>query len=63
MPGSGVRKDNIRALAEQTGAVEFHTSLRSKRPSRMDYRHPNFSEQESYTNPAINPQEVREMRW
>lgn len=28
MPGSGVRADNIIAIAEATGAVEFHTSAR-----------------------------------
>src|SRR5690606_29933543 len=30
MPGSGVRKENIKMLAAQTGCTEFHSSLRSK---------------------------------
>lgn len=44
MPGSGVRPDNMAALAAQTGAVEFHTSLRSLAPSAMEYKHPSFAE-------------------
>jgi copper homeostasis protein len=30
LPGSGVRKDNIKMLAEKTGCIEFHSSLRGK---------------------------------
>jgi copper homeostasis protein len=37
MPGSGVRADNILALAEKTGATEFHTSARTMIPSRMEF--------------------------
>ncbi|MGZ8544317.1 MAG: copper homeostasis protein CutC [Flavisolibacter sp.] len=62
MPGSGVRKENIRELAEKTGAVEFHSSLRGKTESRMTFRHPAFSSEESYTNPYINPGEVKALR-
>jgi copper homeostasis protein len=42
MPGSGVRPDNIAALAQKTGAVEFHASLRTQVPSAMDYLQPAF---------------------
>ena len=63
MPGSGVRKDNIRELAERTGAGEFHSSLREKQKSKMEYMHPNFSTSaESYENPAIEPSEVKALR-
>lgn len=63
MPGSGVRSDNIKMLAEQTGAVEFHSSLRSKMPSKMAFRHPAFAgSEESYFNPAIKPEEVSALR-
>jgi copper homeostasis protein len=63
MPGSGVRKENIRELAEKTGAVEFHSSLRSKSQSKMNFIHPDFAKsEESYTNPAIDPEEVRALR-
>lgn len=61
MPGSGVRKENIRELAEQTGAVEFHSSLRGKIESKMEYKQPNFSA-DDFFNPAIDPHEVKELR-
>ena len=63
MPGSGVRKENIKQLAEQTGAVEFHSSLRSRSASAMDYKHPAFvAGEESYTNHYIDPAEVKAFR-
>lgn len=63
MPGSGVRVDNIRQLAEQTGCTEFHSSLRTKKDSLMEYIHPAFANSsESYSNPAINADEVRLLR-
>lgn len=63
MPGSGVRKENIRSLADQTGCTEFHSSLRGKAKSNMEFIHPAFaSSQESYMNNAIDPEEVRELR-
>ncbi|MGZ3939108.1 MAG: copper homeostasis protein CutC, partial [Flavisolibacter sp.] len=63
MPGSGVRKDNIKELAEKTKAKEFHSSLRGKQKTKMDYIHPNFSNSpESYENPAIEASEVKALR-
>ena len=63
MPGSGVRTENIRELAEKTGAVEFHSSLRGKSKSEMAFIHPAFSNSmESYSNPAIDAASVRELR-
>lgn len=38
MPGSGVRADNIKAIAEKTGATEFHTSARTTFASKMKYQ-------------------------
>ena len=35
MPGSGVRSDNIAMLAENTGAVEFHSSARKNTATKM----------------------------
>ena len=58
MPGSGVRPDNIRTLAEQTGATEFHSSLRSTLESSMEFRHASFSGEESYRNPNIDSSAV-----
>lgn len=63
MPGSGVRKENISQLAEQTGCVEFHSSLRGKASSKMDFIHPAFAgSDEDYMNNAINPQDVIDFR-
>jgi copper homeostasis protein len=63
MPGSGVRPDNIKMLAEKTGCVEFHSSLRGKTQSQMAFIHPAFKDSaESYTNNAIDPEEVRQLR-
>jgi len=63
MPGSGVRKENIKMLAEKTGCTEFHSSLRSKTKSPMQYLHPGFAgSEESYMNNAIDPAEVKAIR-
>ena len=59
MPGSGVRKENIKLLAEQTGCVEFHSSLRGKTKTAMEFIHTAFAEsEESYMNNAIDASEV-----
>lgn len=63
MPGSGVRKENIKMLAEKTGCSEFHSSLRTKEKSTMQYVHPAFQgSEESYMNNAIDPDEVKLLR-
>ncbi len=63
MQGSGVRKENIKWLAEKTGCSEFHTSLKGKDRSRMEFLHPSFAgSDESYMNYAIDPAEVRLLR-
>jgi copper homeostasis protein len=63
MPGSGVRKENIKILAEKTKALEFHSSLRGKQASSMKFLHPAFvNSAESYTNPFIDPEEVKALR-
>jgi len=63
MPGSGVRKDNIKMLAEKTGCIEFHSSLRGKAKSPMQFAHPAFANsEESYSNNEISPDEVRALR-
>ncbi len=62
MPGSGVRKENIAALAIGTGAVEFHSSLRSYSKSNMRFIHPTFAnEAGEYDQVAIQSAEVREL--
>ena len=62
LPGSGVRPDNIRELAEATGAVEFHASLRTSIRSAMEFVHPSFSDTDDYENNYINPEEVKALR-
>lgn len=63
MPGSGVRKENIKWLYENTGCTEFHSSLRAKRKGGMQFIHPAFaSSEESYTNNHIDPIEVKALR-
>jgi copper homeostasis protein len=63
MPGSGVRKENIKMLAENTGCKEFHSSLRGSRPSGMNFRHPVFKDAaDSYMNNSINAEEVTALR-
>lgn len=63
MPGSGVRKENIKMLAEQTGCAEFHSSLRGKTQSKMEFVHPAFGgSEESYMNNAIDTNEVKAFR-
>lgn len=64
MPGSGVRKENIKVLAEKTGCTEFHSSLRGKGQSKMTFIHPGFkNSEESYLNNKIRPEDVRALRF
>lgn len=63
MPGSGVRKENIREIAEQTGTREFHSSLRTSKASAMKFLHPSFeSLPGNYYNPHILPGDVSDLR-
>ena len=70
MPGCGVNPGNIRQIAEETGAIEFHFSGRSTYESSMIYRNPNVSMggtvkieeyQKDITNPDIVRAAVREL--
>jgi copper homeostasis protein len=61
MPGSGVRKENIKSLAAATGCIEFHSSLRGKEKSKMEFVHPSFTSGDTMNN-AIDPNEVKELR-
>ncbi|HKB44913.1 MAG TPA: copper homeostasis protein CutC [Chitinophagaceae bacterium] len=63
MPGSGIRKENIKMLIEKTGCTEFHSSLRGKEKSKMEFVHPAFKNaEESYFNNAINAEDVKALR-
>ncbi|RYY63166.1 MAG: copper homeostasis protein CutC [Chitinophagaceae bacterium] len=61
MPGAGVRPDNIKALAAATGAAEFHSAMRSRRDSSMEFRHPAFPASDFQLD-AIDPAQVRHLR-
>ncbi|HYE55890.1 MAG TPA: copper homeostasis protein CutC [Chitinophagaceae bacterium] len=63
MPGSGVRKENVQELAAKTAATEFHSSLRTKVDSKMQYRHPAFAASaESYSHYSVLEHEVRALK-
>ena len=63
MPGSGVRNENIKTLAEKTHCTEFHSSLRNKSRSKMKFIHPAFeNSEESYQNNSVNPGDVKALR-
>jgi copper homeostasis protein len=56
MPGSGIRKDTIKEIAEKTGAFEFHSSLRTTQKSQMEFLNPAFSDlREEYTHTSVDP--------
>ena len=63
MPGSGVRKENVKMIADKTGCVEFHSSLRGTARSDMDFVHPAFAgSAESYMNSHVDPREVEALK-
>jgi copper homeostasis protein len=59
MPGSGVRKENIKMIAEKTGATDFHSSVKGQKKSQMDFIHPSFNET---VITGIDPAEVKALR-
>lgn len=50
MPGSGVRHANLAALAQATGAVEFHTSARTNLATGMQYTNEQMNENMTSVN-------------
>ncbi|MFT3980670.1 MAG: copper homeostasis protein CutC [Ferruginibacter sp.] len=59
MPGSGVRSDNIRMLADKTGATEFHSSARKNIASRMLFQRDSMQEQNETV--ALDAEEAKKM--
>ncbi len=59
MPGSGVRSNNIKALADYTGAVELHSSARTMEASQMHYTVEGM--QERLQTVSIDANEVQQM--
>lgn len=63
MPGCGVNPQNIKEIAIQTGAQEFHFSGRSSVESQMKYRNPMVSmggtvRIEEYSRDITDPQKI-----
>lgn len=59
MPGSGVRADNIRLIAEKTHAVEFHSSARTFTESKMIYVNKEMKDDSRLVN--VNSAEIKAM--
>ena len=59
MPGSGVRSNNIIALADKTKAVEFHTSARKYAAVNMIYK--NEQMKEAVNNITVDTVEIKKM--
>ena len=59
MPGSGIRSDNITAIAEKTKAVEFHTSARIMINTKMNYR--NQAMNETPVSISADEQEIKKI--
>lgn len=64
LPGGGINEQNIRRIAMETGAKEFHFSAREDRQSQMIYRNPQVSMNKSglpdeYVQSVTTPERVR----
>jgi len=62
MPGGGIKPDNIKSIAEKTGAVEFHGALRNSIETKMEFKNEVFAAVGDYTNAWINAEEVKALR-
>ena len=60
MPGSGVRSENIMQLAEETGAICFHSSARKSLESQMNYF--NTSMKENLVQVSLDGFEVNQLK-
>ena len=60
MPGSGVRSENIIQLAEETGAICFHSSARKSIESQMNYF--NTGMKENLVQVSLDGFEVKQLK-
>ena len=60
MPGSGVRSENIIQLAEETGAIFFHSSARKSLESQMNYF--NTGMKENLVQVSLDGFEVKQLK-
>lgn len=61
MPGSGIRSNNIKELADYTGAVEMHSSARKNVNSEMEFVNENI--QENLNNISVDEEEIKNMKF
>jgi copper homeostasis protein len=59
MPGSGIRSNNIRTIADYTGATELHSSARKNMPSNMAFTQPSMNE--NLQQIAVDESEIQSM--
>ncbi len=60
MPGSGVRSNNIKELADYTGATELHSSARKNINTEMEFVNENMHE--DLQNGFVNVEEIKKMK-
>jgi copper homeostasis protein len=60
MPGSGVRSNNIKELADYTGATELHSSARKNVDTEMEFI--NEGMKETLQNVSVDEDELRSMK-
>jgi copper homeostasis protein len=60
MPGSGVRSNNIKQLADYTGATELHSSARKNIISEMEFINENMHE--TLQNISVDGDEIKKMK-
>jgi copper homeostasis protein len=60
MPGSGVRSNNIKELADYTGATELHSSARKNIKNEMEFVNENM--QEDLQNISVDADEIKKMK-
>ncbi len=60
MPGSGIRSNNIKAIADYTGAKELHSSARKNISSVMEFINENMKE--PLQNISVDEDEIKNMK-
>lgn len=60
MPGSGVRSNNIKELADYTGATELHSSSRKNISSEMEFANEEMNE--TLMNISVDEDEIKKMK-
>lgn len=60
MPGSGLRSDNLSAIAAKTKAAEFHSSARIMAETNMQYRQDSLKE--NLQSVTVDENEIRKLK-